>query len=35
MKNTPLQLSPSGYSNRQIVTINAGMSKVFAIAGRR
>jgi hypothetical protein len=30
MKNALLQLSPGGYSNWQIVVINAGMIKVFS-----
>jgi hypothetical protein len=30
MKNTPPQLSPGGYSNWQIVMINAGLSKGFS-----
>jgi hypothetical protein len=30
MNNAPLQLSPGGYSNWQIVMINAGMIKVFS-----
>jgi hypothetical protein len=32
MKNAPLQLSPGGYSNWQIVMINAGNDQGFFVS---